>query len=230
MPEELIGKARRALPHAEFWQAYGQTEASQVLWSLLAPDQHVPGPGNKNRSAGVPVPGCQISIREPGSGAVMPRWHVGEICAHGDNVMTGYWHRPDLTERTLREGGLHTGDVGYLAPDGYLHVIGRIDEMIITGGENVYPAEAENMLYQHPAVAEAAVVGIPDSRWGQKVHAILVARPGQRLDAETVVSFCRERLGQYKSPRSTEIRDALPKTGAGKIDKHALEERAGIRS
>lgn len=225
MAEELITRTRQALPGARLWQAYGQTEAAPVL-TLLPPERHEPGPGGRARSAGVPVPGCQVSVRDPESGSELPPGQVGEICGRGDNVMPGYWNRPGLTAKALRGGWLHTGDAGHLDSDGFLFVAGRLDEMIITGGENVYPAEVEGALYRHPAIAEAAVIGVPDARWGQRVHAVLVLRPGADLDLGEVLQWCRENLGGFKCPRTFEIRDALPKTGAGKIDKRLLLDGA----
>jgi long-chain acyl-CoA synthetase len=229
MAEELIARTQRVLPGVDLWQAYGQTEAAPIL-TLLPPHQHVPGPAGRPQSAGLPVPGCEISIRDPETRAELPRGQTGEICGYGDNVMAGYWNKPDLTARVLRDGWLHTGDAGYLDEDGFLFVTGRLDEMIITGGENVYPAEVENVLYQHPAVAEAAVIGVPDNHWGQRVHAVLVPRTGQVLDIDDVASFCRKRLAGYKCPRSAEVRDTLPKTGAGKVDKRLLAATSASRN
>jgi acyl-CoA synthetase (AMP-forming)/AMP-acid ligase II len=225
MRTELITQIRHALPRARLWQAYGQTEAAPVL-TLLPPADHEPGPASKAGSAGVPVPGCEIAIHDPVTDMELPSGQTGEICGRGDNVMTGYWNQPELSARALRNGWLHTGDAGHLDDDGYLHVTGRIIDMIITGGENVYPAEVENVLCQHPAVAEAAVLGLPDGRWGQRVHAVVAARPGGRLEPAEVIAFCRAQLAGYKCPRSIEVQDALPKTGVGKIDKRALASAA----
>jgi long-chain acyl-CoA synthetase len=230
MPAELITRTRQALPGAWLWQAYGQSEAAPIL-TLLPPEGHLPGPASKASSAGLPVPGCEIAIRDPATGEEVPPGQDGEICGRGDNVMTGYWNQPDLTATVLRDGWLHTGDGGYLDADGYLYVTGRITERIITGGENVYPAEVENVLCQHPAVAEAAVIGLPDGHWGQRIHAVIAPRPGTQPDTAEIIAFCRARLAGYKCPRSIDILDALPRTGAGKIDKRSLArppaERAG---
>jgi long-chain acyl-CoA synthetase len=223
MPAELIVRTRRALPGVRLWQAYGQTEAAPVL-TLLAPEQHAPG--GRTGSAGLPVPGCQVSIRDPASGKERLAGQLGEICGRGDNVMTGYWNQPELSSMVLRDGWLYTGDVGYLDEDGYLYVTGRLDEMIVTGGENVYPAEVEHVLCRYEGVAEAAVTGAADPRWGQRVHAVIVPEPGKRPDAAELIAFCREHLAGYKCPRSAEFRDSLPKTGAGKIDKRLLARTA----
>jgi long-chain acyl-CoA synthetase len=168
------------------------------------------------------VPGCEIAIRDPGTGAELARGEAGEICGRGDNVMSGYWNQPELTRRTLPGGWLRTGDVGYLDADGFLYVTGRLDDMIITGAENVFPSDVEDVLYRHEAVAEAAVIGLPDPSWGQRVHAVVVLRPGSDSDDEQLALFCRQRLASYKCPRSFEFRDALSKTGAGKIDRRLL--------
>jgi acyl-CoA synthetase (AMP-forming)/AMP-acid ligase II len=226
MPAELITRTQKALPGTRLWQAYGQTEAAPVL-TLLPPEDHWSGPASKAGLAGLPVPGCEIVIRDPLTGEELPPEQAGEICGRGDNVMTGYWNQPGLSAAALRDGWLHTGDAGHLDQDGYLYVTGRITEMIITGGENVYPAEVENVLYAHPAVAEAAVVGLPDGHWGQRIHAVIAPVPGALPDTVGIIAFCRERLAGYKCPRSIDIRDALPKTGAGKIDKRSLSGEAG---
>lgn len=221
MPEELIIRTRELLPQVRLWQAYGQTEASPIL-TLLAPEHHLPGAAGRAKSAGQPVPGCQITIRDPASGTDLPHGQAGEICGRGDNVMSGYWKQPDLTASVLADGWLRTGDAGYLDADGFLYVTGRLDDMIITGGENVYPTEVEDVLYRYPTVAEAAVIGLPDPTWGQRVHAIVVLWPGSGASGEELALFCRQFLGSYKCPRSFEFRDALPKTGVGKVNRKLL--------
>jgi acyl-CoA synthetase (AMP-forming)/AMP-acid ligase II len=220
-PAELITRTRPALPGARLWQAYGQTVAAPVL-TLISPEGHLPGPASKATSAGLPVSGCEIAIHDPITGDEVPPGQSGEICGRGDNVMTGYWNQPGITARALRGGWLYTGDGGYLDADGYLHMTVRITERIITGGENVYPDEVENVLCQHPAVAEAAVIGLPDGHWGQRIHAVIALRPGTQPDTAEIIVFCRARLAGYKTPWSIDILDALPKTGAGKIDKKSL--------
>lgn len=221
MPGELITRTLKTLPNAQLWQAYGQTEAGPIL-TLLPPQDHLPGPGSKAASAGLPVLGCEIAITDPDTGGALPAGKAGEICGRGDNVMSRYWNQPGRTAATLQKGWLHTGDIGHLDGDGYLYVTGRLTEMIITGGENVYPAEVEDVLYQYPGIAEVAVIGIPDGHWGQRVHAVIAARPGEAPSTSDLITFCRERLAGYKCPRSIEIRGSLPKTGAGKIDKKLL--------
>jgi long-chain acyl-CoA synthetase len=172
--------------------------------------------------------GARLRDRHPRpvTGEELPTGQAGEICERGDNVMAATGTGRTLSAAALRDGWLHTGDAGYLDQHGYLYVTGRITEMITTGGENVYPAEVENVLYAHPAVAEAAVVGLPGSHWRQRIHAVIAPVPGMSPDTAGIIAFCRERLAGYKCPRSVDIRDALPKTGAGKIDKRSLSGEA----
>jgi long-chain acyl-CoA synthetase len=155
----------------------------------------------------------------------VPRGTVGEICASGDVVMQGYWERPDETARALAGGWMHTGDGGYMDADGFVYVVDRIKDMIVTGGENVYSAEVENVVAQFPAVAQCAVIGIPSDRWGEMVHAVVVPRAGAEIDPEALKAFCHERIAGYKCPRSVEVRvTPMPMSGAGKILKRELRQ------
>jgi long-chain acyl-CoA synthetase len=148
---------------------------------------------------------------------------IGEILVRGPMVMQGYWNMPDLTAQTLRGGWMHTGDSGYVDADGYLYVADRIKDMIISGGENVYSTEVENAITSHPDVLQCAVIGIPDARWGEAVHAEVVRRPGAALTAAAIVAHCRGLIAGYKCPRSVAIRDEpLPLSSVGKINKAAL--------
>ena len=147
-----------------------------------------------------------------------------EIVARGPQLMSGYWQRPDETAQTLRDGWLHTGDVGRLDEDGYLFVEDRIKDMIVSGGENVYPGIVEQVLVRHPGIAEAAVIGIPDEHWGEAVKAVVVARPASVCTEEEILAFCRPRLGGFERPRSVDFVDALPRTATGKVLKRALRE------
>ena len=143
----------------------------------------------------------------------------------GPNVMSGYWNKPAETAAALRDGFLHTGDAAYMDEDGLIYIVDRLKDMIISGGENIYSSEVENAISTHPAVAEVAVIGIPDARWGEIVHAVVVGRAGMALSSETIVSHCRTLIAGYKVPRSIEIRSsALPLSGSGKILKTALRE------
>jgi long-chain acyl-CoA synthetase len=153
----------------------------------------------------------------------VPRGTVGQICGRGDNVMLGYWNLPELTAQTLAGGWLHTGDSGYMDEDGFLYVVDRMKDMIISGGENVYSAEVENAIHQHPAVKECAVIGIPHEKWGEQVHAIICLEDGQSLDEAALIAHCRALIANYKCPRSVEFRsETLPISGAGKILKAEL--------
>jgi long-chain acyl-CoA synthetase len=150
---------------------------------------------------------------------------VGEVCVRGPMVMQGYWRQPELTAEALRRGWMHTGDAGYLDERGFLFLVDRVKDMIITGGENVFSVEVENVLYQHPAVHECAVIGIPSEAWGEAVHAIVVPKPGHTVDGAELVTFVRERLSHFKAPKTCEVRGAeLPKSGAGKILKSELKK------
>jgi long-chain acyl-CoA synthetase len=226
MSEALIERTLRALPGVALTQGYGQTEASGAI-TMLPPERHVfDGPlAGKTRSAGQAALGVEVAIVD-GDGSELPRGEVGEICARGDNVMLGYWKQRELTRETLRHGWLHTGDAGYMDDGGYVFVVDRLKDMIIVGASNVYSAEVENAISQHPAVAECAVVGVPDERCGEHVHAVVSLRNGSHLAPEELVAHCRRLIADYKCPRSVDVRpDALPKSGAGKILKTELRAR-----
>jgi long-chain acyl-CoA synthetase len=148
---------------------------------------------------------------------------VGEICVRGETVMMGYWERPDETACALKGGWMHTGDGGFMDEDGYIHVVDRIKDMIVSGGENIYSAEVENCIAQHPAVSQCAVIGIPSDQWGEVVHAVVMRKAGSEVTAEQIVSFCKDRIASYKCPRSVKIQDdPLPLSGAGKVLKRDL--------
>jgi acyl-CoA synthetase (AMP-forming)/AMP-acid ligase II len=148
---------------------------------------------------------------------VLPPGEIGEIVLQGKSVMKGYWKNPELTAVALRGGWYHTGDMGYLDEDGYLFLVDRKADMIVTGGENVYPREVEDVLYQHPAVAMAAVVSAPDEKWGERVQGVVVLKPGQNVAESELIDFCKSRLAGYKCPKRIEFWDALPTTPVGKI-------------
>ncbi len=225
MPEALITLALQKLRHVRLWQAYGQTEAAPVL-TLMPPERHVTeGPlAGKLRAAGIAVPGLQVAILDPEDREV-PRGTVGQICGRGENVMMGYWKMPEQTAETLSSGWLHTGDGGYMDEDGYVFVVDRVKDMIVSGGENVYSAEVENAVYQHPAVAECAVIGIPSEQWGEQVHAVVRCKEGQVLDEAGLIAHCRALIANYKCPRSVSfVTQPLPLSGAGKILKRELRD------
>jgi long-chain acyl-CoA synthetase len=225
MPEAVIRKAMALLPGVRFYQAYGQTEAAPVL-TVNGPENHVTdGPNaGRLRSAGQAVPGVDVAILDEEDREV-PRGTVGQICARGNNVMLGYWDLPELTAQTLAGGWLHTGDGGYMDEDGFVYVVDRVKDMIISGGENVYSAEVENVIHQHSAVSECAVIGIPHAKWGEQVHAIVRLEDGQSLDQAGLIAHCKVLIATYKCPRSVEFRsEALPISGAGKILKAELRK------
>lgn len=228
MPEAVIRKALEALPSTCFYQAYGQTEAAPIL-TMLAPEYHTVDPASpfagKLTSAGQAIPGVEVTVLDENDQPVPPGT-VGEVCARGPNVMLGYRNLPEQTAKTLASSWLHTGDGGRMDEDGFLHIVDRVKDMIISGGENVYSAEVENVLMLHPAVDQCAVIGIPDADWGEKVHAIVVPSADlgdDALDETVLISHCRAHIAGFKVPRSiTFQREPLPLSGAGKILKTAL--------
>jgi long-chain acyl-CoA synthetase len=228
MPVELLKRAMRTFPGVEFLQGYGQSEASPLLTALLPEDHVTEGPGRTTRrlgSCGRPVIGVEVEVVDERDTPVLPG-QVGEVVARGPNVMMGYWRRPEETAEALRGGWLRTGDMATVDEDGYLYLVDRKKDMIISGGENVYSTEVENALYQHPMVREAAVIGVPDERWGEAVKAIVTLKEGAPLTEVGLIEFCASRLADYKVPKSVEIcAGELPKSGAGKILKKQLRER-----
>jgi long-chain acyl-CoA synthetase len=176
------------------------------------------------KSAGRSVLDCEIRIHDQDDNEV-PRGTIGEICARGAMVMLGYWKQPEMTAHTLRNGWLHTGDGGYMDDDGFIFVVDRVKDMIISGGENVYSAETEEALYSHKAVAECAVIGVPDDIWGERVHAIVRLRPGMNATPQELIAHCHTLIANYKSPRTIDLwEESLPLSGAGKILKTELRK------
>jgi long-chain acyl-CoA synthetase len=177
---------------------------------------------DKTESAGQPMFTVEIKIVDFEDNEV-PRGEVGEIAVRGPNVMKGYWNKPHETAHALRGGWLHTGDVGYMDDDGFLFIVDRMKDMIISGGENVYSAEVEAAIYQHPDVAVCAVIGIPSEKWGEQVHAVVVPQADKIIKADDIMQHCRKLIAGYKCPRSVEIRtQPMPMSGAGKILKRQL--------
>jgi long-chain acyl-CoA synthetase len=225
MPEAVIRRALEVIPGARFTQAYGQSEASPVM-TLLPSEYHCfDGPfAGRMKSAGQAVLGCEIRINDVDDNEV-PFGTVGEICGRGPLVMLGYWNQPELTAHTLRNGWLHTGDGGYMDEAGFVYVVDRMKDMIVSGGENVYSAEVEEALYSHPAVAECAVIGVPDEAWGERVHAVVRLKPGRLTTEAELIASCHTHIANYKCPRSLDIREEpLPLSGAGKILKTELRK------
>ncbi|GAB5459026.1 MAG: fatty acid--CoA ligase [Henriciella sp.] len=215
IPLELMRESMRVLG-CQFVQMYGMTETSGTIVALN-PEDHDPNGSDRMRSVGRPLHGVEVKVVDP-DGAQVPVRDVGEIVVRSVKNMTGYWNKPDATEATIdTEGWLRTGDAGYLDEGGYLYIHDRIKDMIISGGENVYPAEVENALYSHPGIAEVAVIGVPDEKWGEAVMAYIVPKSGASLNAKDVITFARTQIAGYKCPKSIAFIDALPRNASGKI-------------
>jgi long-chain acyl-CoA synthetase len=223
MPEAVIRRAAEVMPGVQFCHLYGQSESSPVLTALDPRYTCFEGPyAGRVKSAGRAVLDCDIEIHDADDNEV-PRGTIGEVCARGPMVMLGYWKQPELTARTLRNGWLHTGDGAYMDEEGFIFIVDRVKDMIISGGENVYSAETEEALYSHKAVAECAVIGVPDEVWGERVHAIVRLRPGVTATREELIAHCHTLIANYKCPRTIDLREEpLPLSGAGKILKTEL--------
>ncbi|TSB04264.1 fatty acid--CoA ligase [Sphingorhabdus contaminans] len=215
MPLELLRQSI-AVFGAEFIQVYGMTETTGTI-VMLPPEDHDPNGNARMRSAGKPLPGVEIRIVD-GNHNDLPVGEVGEIWTRSSNNMIGYWNLPEATKGTMAQGGwIKTGDAGYLDEDGYLFIHDRVKDMIISGGENVYPAEVESAIFGHPDVLEVAVIGVPDEKWGEAVKAVCVPKPGCEVKPESVIAWARERIAGFKVPRSVDVIPALPRNASGKI-------------
>ena len=221
--EAVLRRAMTRFPNADFVQAYGMTEIAPCATYLKPGEHRDAGKPGLLRSAGRASLINEVRIVDA-AGAEVARGIVGEVTVRGPNVMLGYWNKPEQTAAALRDGWMHTGDGGYMDSDGYLYIVDRMKDMIVSGGENVYSAEVENALSRHPAVAASAVIGIPSEQWGESVHAVVVLKPCVSATAAELSAHCRELIAGYKCPRSVEFRDALPMTGAGKIQKTELRK------
>lgn len=197
-------------------EGYGCTETSAIV---TASTVEASRPG----SVGRPTPHAEVRIMSP-EGTPLPVGEEGEICVRGSGVMLGYWHAPELTAQTIRDGWLHTGDVGRLDEDGYLYVVDRVKDLIIRGGFNVYPRDVEDVLVEHPAVASAACVGKPDAERGEEVVAVVQLRPGMTATSQELIDFAKERMAKYKYPREVLVVDAVPLTSVGKINRKAVRD------
>jgi fatty-acyl-CoA synthase len=215
IPLELLRQCIKMFG-ADFIQAYGMTETTGTI-CMLPPEDHDPEGNARMRSAGKALPGVEILILGP-DGQSVPTGEVGEVVTRSSNNMIGYWNLPEATAKTMTaDGWIHTGDAGYLDADGYLFIHDRMKDMIISGGENVYPAEVESAIFGHPAVQEVAVIGIPDQKWGETVKAVVVAKPGMNIEESDIIAWARERIAAFKAPRSVDVIDALPRNASGKI-------------
>ncbi len=210
----------------DFTQGYGMTETVAAL-TFLSPADHRRALESRPElllSAGRPLPGTEIRIVDENDEPV-PAGTVGEIVARGDQLMRGYWNLGEASAEALRGGWMHTGDAGLLDPEGYLFLQDRVKDMIVSGGENVYPREVENALFEHPAVVDVAVIGVPDPKWGECVKAIVVLRDGKHDSADDLIEFCKGRLAGYKRPRSVDFIAELPRNASGKVLKKELREK-----
>ena len=208
----------------KFWQAYGLTETTGAVVNL-PPADHDPAGPNKHRlrSCGLPGPGVGVRVVDSSTGKDVPTGEVGEIWLNGPQIMKGYWKMPEATAEAIVDGGwFRSGDAGYLDADGYLYIHDRVKDMIVSGGENVYPAEVENVLMAHPAIADVAVIGVPDEKWGETPKAMVVRKPGVEVTEQEIIDFSRERLAKFKCPTSVAWLDALPRNPSGKVLKKDL--------
>lgn len=224
--EDLLLALQQRLPGVRLVQHYGMTETAPAV-TALAPEDHLPTSRapSRRRSVGKVLPTAEVMLANE-QGARVPSGQVGEVLVRGPMVMQGYWKRPEETARALRSGWMHTGDLGYL-DDGYLYIVDRIKDVIISGGENVYSIEVERALGQHPAVGECAVVGVQDPDWGERVHAIVVLRPGRSVPESALRAHCRDLLAAYKCPKTYEFQlDPLPRSAHGKVLKRLLRSRS----
>ena len=217
---DLIHRTREIFPNLELVQVYGLSETG-----FLAGLQNQEHTENRLTSCGRACPGIELRVVDD-SGKEVEAGKPGELVVRGANVMRGYWNNPNETEAAFRDGMFRTGDIGYQDAEGYFFIMDRRKDMIVTGGENVYSAEVEKVIYQHPAVLEAAVFGIPDPQWGELVMAIVTLKPGTTLNASDLITFCKQSLAHYKVPRRIEFSETeLPKSGSGKILKRVLREK-----
>jgi long-chain acyl-CoA synthetase len=220
MAPDLIRRTRQLLPHVKLVQVYGLTESGFLTG--LQDQEHT---DDRFLSCGRPCPGIDLQVTDD-AGKQVDAGKPGELVARGANLMRGYWNNPAETALAFRDGSFRTGDIGYQDSEGYLYILDRAKDMIVTGGENVYSGEVEAVIYAHPAVREAAVFGIPDPQWGEIVMACVMLKPGSTLNVDDLIAFCRKSLASYKMPRRVEFLDTeLPKGGSGKILKRLLRER-----
>lgn len=226
MPVALLQRAIEKFPNIRFCQGYGMTEASPVI-TTLGPDDHVISAGkvSKLHTVGKPTPYVDIKIVDD-LGQDLPQGETGEIVVRGPNIMKGYWGAPEQTEEVLRNGWYNTGDSGYFDADGYIVLAGRIKDMIVSGGENVYPIEVENVLAHHPAISECAVIGVPHKVWGESVHAVVRLRNASDPVTETeLIQYCRDLIAHYKCPTGITFREEpMPMSGVNKVLKTELRK------
>jgi len=224
MAPELVHRTRELLPKVKLIQVYGLSETGFLTG--LQDQEHTE---DKLISCGRPCPGVDLLVTDTSGKQVEPG-QAGELIARGANVMRGYWNNPEETANAFRDGFFRTGDIGHQDTAGYFYILDRLKDMIVTGGENVYSGELEAVIYEHPAVREVSVFGIPDPQWGELVMACVVLKPGATLTADDLIAFCRRSLANYKLPRRVEFSETdLPKNSSGKVLKRNLRERFWTR-
>ena len=224
MPQSTMAMTVTQMPQVKLYQAYGMTELAPVA-TISPPDNHT-SEGIKSgliRSAGRAGPLQHVRVVDTDDNE-LPRGQVGEVIVSGPNVMVGYWNKPEATAGAIINGWMHTGDMGYMDNDGWLFIVDRSKDMIISGGENIYSAEVESVISQHPSVAQVAVIAVPSKEWGEAVHAVIVPKQGEEPTIEEIYTFCKQSIAGYKCPRSLELLKELPLSGAGKILKTELRK------
>ena len=235
MPFEVIKRAIKEMPGVNFINAFGQTETASTITTLGPEDHVIEGTEEEQEkklkrlasSIGRPLPDVEIKIVGDDENP-LPAFEVGEIMAKGPRVMTGYWGDEEKTAQVItKEGWLRTGDKGWMDEEGYIYLAGRSDDMIIRGGENISPEEVENVLYSHPSIEEASVIGVPDPEWGQQPKAVVVLKKGEHAGAAEIMEFCRSKLAGFKRPRSVVFVDSLPRNAMGKVLRKKLREQYG---
>lgn len=222
IPADLLRSAMK-LFDADFVQLYGMTETTGSM-TYLPPEQHQLDNPERLKSCGKAFPGIEIKVINP-QGQPLNPGEVGEILINTPSIMKGYWQREKETQKVLQNGWYHTGDAGYLDEEGYLYIYDRVKDMIVSGGENIYPAEVESVLYNHPSVADVAVIGVPDEKWGEAVKAVVVREQGKFPSEQELIKFCRTMLGAYKVPKSVDFVQELPRNPSGKLLKKELRKQ-----
>jgi long-chain acyl-CoA synthetase len=220
-PLELVRNALKVFG-CGLAQVYGLTETTGAI-TYLPPEDHGEHAIERMKSCGKPMAAVEIKVID-GAGKHLAPGEVGEIICRTPQVMVGYWNLDEATTRSIRNGWFHTGDAGYLDRDGYLYIYDRVKDMIVSGGENIYPAEIESALFGHPAIADVAVIGVPDEQWGEAVKAIVVRKPGASAGVKEIIDYARERIAGYKVPRSVDFVETLPRNPSGKILKRELRK------
>jgi long-chain acyl-CoA synthetase len=224
--EAVLLRALKTFPQTNFVQVYGLTETTGAITQLDHADHDPGGPrAHLLRSAGKPWDYVELRIVDPGTGETLGPTRVGEVWTRSQQNAAGYWRKPDETANSFTDDGwFHSGDAGYVDEEGFLFLTDRINDMIVSGGENIYPIEVENVLGAHPEVVESAVIGVPSERWGETVKAVVVRSEGGAVSEDELIDFCRERIAHYKCPTSIDFADTLPRNPSGKLLKRELRE------